>query len=143
MEQAPETVSDASKITSQKYIALMAHDSKKSDLVQLVSEHQEFFSQCLTIATPAISETLSQQSSTVVNQQTPTVPIGGYQAIASLVGSGDILAVIFLRDVLLVSPGQANEEAFLRLCSINQVLFASNVPTAKAIVYYLGSKERF
>lgn len=112
---------------------------KKLELAQFVAEYKDFFSQCLTIATPTISETLDRQSGVAVSQQTPVVPVGGYQAIASLIGSGDILAVIFLRDVLLASPGQANEEAFLRLCNINQVLFASNIPTAKAIVHYLES----
>jgi len=54
-----------------------------------------------------------------------------------LVGAGDILAVIFLRDSLVTQPGQANEEALLRLCNVNQVLLATNVPTAEAVVHYI------
>lgn len=134
VDQALESISDVPKINSQKYIVLMAHDSKKPELVQFVSKHKEFFSESLTITTPAISETLHQQANIETSKQTPT---GKYQVIASLIGSGDILAVIFLRDFLVAQPGQANEEALLRLCNINQILFATNTPTAEALVHFI------
>ncbi len=122
---------------SEKYIALMAHDTKKSELVQLVAQHQEFFSKCRTIATPSVGDVLSQQTGIAITQKTPTVPVGGFQTIASLVAGGEILAVIFLRDFLATQTGQANEEALLRSCNVNQVLLATNVPTAEAIVHYV------
>ncbi len=140
--QTQSPVSEVSEIISEKYIALMAHDSKKSDLAQFVAQHKEFLSKCLTIATPSISETLYQQTSVAISQKTPSVPVGGYQTIASLVGSGDMLAVIFLRDVLVPQPGQANEEALLRLCNINQILLATNVPTAEAIIHYIKDSAK-
>ena len=133
----PETVSKAFEIISKKYIALMAHDSKKSDLAQFVSQHKDFLSKCLTIATPSISETLYQQTGVAISQKTPSVPVGGYQAVASLIGTGEILAVVFLRDFMVTQSSQANEEALLRLCNINQVLLATNVPTAEAIMHYI------
>jgi methylglyoxal synthase len=136
-DQTPEVASKAFEIISKKYIALMAHDSKKSDLAQLVAQHKDFLSKCLTIATPSISETLYQQAAVAISQKTPSVPVGGYQAVASLVGTGEILAVIFLRDFMVAQSGQANEEALLRLCNINQVLLATNVPTADAIIHYI------
>ena len=137
MAQTPEEVSEVREIISDKYIALMAHDSKRSELVQLVAQHKEFFLNCHTVATPSVSEALSQQTGVAISQKTPVVPVGGYQAVASLVGAGDILAVIFLRDFLVTQPGQANEEALLRLCNVNQVLLATNVPTAEAVVNYI------
>jgi len=137
MAQTPEEVSEVREIISDKYIALMAHDSKRSELVQLVAQHKEFFLNCHTVATPSVSEALSQQTGVAISQKTPVVLVGGYQAVASLVGAGDILAVIFLRDSLVTQPGQANEEALLRLCNVNQVLLATNVPTAEAVVHYI------
>jgi len=137
MAQTPETVSKAFEIISKKYIALMAHDSKKSELVQFVAQNQAFLSKCLTIATPSVSETLYQQAGLAISQKTPLVPVGGYQAIASLVGTGDLLAVVLLRDFMATQPSQANEEALLRLCNINQVLVATNVPTADAVMHYI------
>ncbi|MEH1821563.1 MAG: hypothetical protein V7L31_21200, partial [Nostoc sp.] len=137
--ETPEeaNVSEPPQTIIERNIVLIAHESKKSELAEFVSQHQEFFSQSFTITWPSVSEVLHQQSGITISQQTPAPTSGGYQTIASLVGAGEILAVIFLRDLLQPQPGQANEEALLRLCNINQVLLATNLPTAEAIVHYL------
>ncbi|MHC5768784.1 MAG: FHA domain-containing protein [Nostoc sp.] len=138
-DETPEetNVSESPQAIIERNIVLIAHESKKSELVELVSEHQEFFSQSFTITWPSVSEVLHQQAGITISQQTPAPTSGGYQTIASLVGAGEIVAVIFLRDLLQSQPGQANEEALLRLCTINQVLLATNLSTAEAIVHYL------
>ncbi|MEH2288157.1 FHA domain-containing protein [Nostoc sp.] len=141
-DETPEetNVSESPQAISEKNIVLLAHESNKSELAELVSEHQEFFSQSYTITWPSVSEVLHQQTGITISQQTAAPTSGGYQTIASLVGAGEIVAVIFLRDLLQPQPGQANEEALLRLCTINQVLLATNLPTAEAIVHYLKHK---
>lgn len=135
--QPPETASKAFEIISKKYIALMAHDIKKPEIVQFVNQYKAFLSKCLTIATPSISETLYQQTGLAISQKTPLVPVGGYQAIASLVGTGEILTVVLLRDFMVTQSSQANEEALLRLCNINQVLVATNLSTAETVMHYI------
>ncbi|BAY23289.1 forkhead-associated protein [Calothrix sp. NIES-2100] len=134
-QQVP--ASEPQQIINQKNIVLIAHESKKSELADFVNQHKEFFLQSLTVACPSISEVLHQQTGITVNQQIPAATSGGYQTINSLVNSGEVLAVIFLRDFLVPQPSQANEEAFLRSCNINEVLLATNLPTAEAIVHYL------
>ncbi|MEH1794124.1 FHA domain-containing protein [Nostoc sp.] len=138
-DETPEetNVSEPPQAIIERNIVLIAHESKKSELAEFVSQHQEFFSQSFTITWPSVSEVLHQQAGITISQQTPAPISGGYQTIASLVGAGEILAVIFLRDLLQPQPGQANEEALLRLCTINQVFLATNLPTAEAIVHYL------
>ncbi|MBE8988962.1 FHA domain-containing protein [Nostoc sp. LEGE 12450] len=138
-DETPEeiNVSEPPQVIIERNIVLIAHESKKSELAEFVSQHQEFFSQSFTITWPSVGEVLHQQTGITISQQTPAPISGGYQTIASLVGAGEILAVIFLRDLLQPQPGQANEEALLRLCTINQVLLATNLPTAEAIVHYL------
>ncbi|MEH2298075.1 MAG: FHA domain-containing protein [Nostoc sp.] len=140
-DETPEetNVSEPSQMIIERNIVLIAHESKKSELAKFVSQHQEFFSQSFTITWPSVSEVLHQQAGITISQETAAPTSGGYQTIASLVGSGEILAVIFLRDLLQPQSGQANEEALLRLCTINQVLLATNLPTAEAIVHYLKS----
>lgn len=135
--QTPEAASKAFEIISKKYIALMAHDSKKLELVDFVAEHQDFLSKCLTIATPTISETIFQQTGLATSQKTPLVPVGGYQTVASLIGTGEALAVILFKDFLVPQSNQANEDALLRLCNVNQILVATNMATAEAIVHYI------
>ncbi|MBE9258461.1 FHA domain-containing protein [Dolichospermum sp. LEGE 00246] len=131
------TKSEASQMNLQKNIVLIAHESNKSELADLVAQHQEFFSQSLTISWPSVSEVLKQQAGITVSEEIPPPTSGGYQRINLLLNAGDILAVIFLRDFLTTQAGQANEEAFLRICNINQVLVATNLKTAQAIVHYL------
>ena len=131
------TKSEASQMNIQKNIVLIAHESNKSELADLVAQHQEFFSQSLTISWPSVSEVLKQQAGITVSEEIPPPTSGGYQRINLLLNAGDILAVIFLRDFLTTQAGQANEEAFLRICNINQVLVATNLKTAQAIVHYL------
>ncbi|MEH2073074.1 MAG: FHA domain-containing protein [Nostoc sp.] len=137
--ETPEetNVSEPPQAIIERNIVLIAHESKKSELAEFVSQHQEFFSHSFTITWPSVSEVLHQKAGITISQQTPAPISGGYQTIASLVGAGEILAVIFLRDLLQPQPGQANEEALLRLCTINQVFLATNLPTAEAIVHYL------
>ncbi|MEA5602746.1 FHA domain-containing protein [Nostoc sp. UHCC 0252] len=138
-DESPEetNVNEPPQVIIERNIVLIAHESKKSELAEFVSQHQEFFCQSFTITWPSVSEVLHQQAGITISQQTPAPISGGYQTIASLVGAGEILAVIFLRDLLQPQPGQANEEALLRLCTINQVLLATNLSTAEAIVHYL------
>ncbi|MDZ7961226.1 MAG: FHA domain-containing protein [Aulosira sp. DedQUE10] len=125
------------QIIAQKNIVLLAHESQKLELADFVNQHQEFFAHNLTIAWPSISEVLHQHAGITISQQVPAATSGGYQTINALVNSGDISAVIFLRDFLIPQTSQANEEALLRSCNINKVLLATNVPTAEALVHYL------
>ncbi|MBD2169368.1 FHA domain-containing protein [Calothrix membranacea FACHB-236] len=141
-EEYTETSEEASVSNSlpgiaQKNIVLLAHESKQSELAEFVNQHQEFFAHNHTIAWSSISEVLHEQAGITISQQIPAAISAGYQAINTLVNSGDISAVIFLRDFIIPQTSQANEEALLRSCNINKVLLATNVPTAEALVFYL------
>lgn len=127
---------------TQKNIVLLAHENKKAELAEFVQQHQEFFSHHHTIAWQSISEVLHEQAGITISHQIPATTSNGYQAINTLVNSGDISAVIFLRDFLIPQTSQANEEALLRSCNINKVLLATNIPTAEALVFYLKSLKQ-
>ncbi len=128
------------KLLSQKQIVLIAHDEKVVDLTDLVNQHKDFLATCLTISWGSIAGTLRQETGISVSKELPSGVSGGFQTLAGLVNSGDVLAVIFLKDFLApAQAGQANEEALLRLCNINEILLATNVATAESIVHYLQS----
>ncbi|NMG18249.1 FHA domain-containing protein [Brasilonema bromeliae] len=138
LEEQEKSSIQLAKILEEKQILLVAHQSKKSELTELVSEYKEFLSYCLTRTWQTFSDDLYKQTGLSVTQEIPPANSGGYQAINSLVNSGEILAVIYLRDLMMApQQGQASEEALLRICNINNVLLATNLPTAKAILYYL------
>jgi methylglyoxal synthase len=128
------------ELLSQKQIVLIAHDEKFADLTDLVNQHKDFLATCLTISWASIASTLRQETGINVSKELPSGVSGGFQTLAGLVNSGDVLAVIFLKDFLApAQSGQANEEALLRLCNINEILLATNIATAESIVHYLQS----
>ncbi len=63
--------------------------------------------------------------------------MGTETAVGSLIMSGNVLAVIYLRTPILAVKNQLNIEAFLMLCDVYQVHAATNLSTAKAILSYL------
>ncbi|MBD2343807.1 FHA domain-containing protein [Anabaena subtropica] len=140
-EASKEEIFNLPQIINEKQIVLVAHETKKSELADLVAQHQEFLSHCLTITWPSVSKVLEQEAGVKITQEIPPATSGGYQTINSLVNSGDILAVIFIRDFIVPQPGQSNEEALLRICNINQILLATNVPTAEAILHYIKNMK--
>jgi methylglyoxal synthase len=128
------------ELLSQKQIVLIAHDEKVADLTDLVNQHKDFLSTCLTISWASIAGTLRQETGMSVSKELPSGVSGGFQTLAGLVNSDDVLAVIFLKDFFAqAQAGQANEEALLRLCNINEILLATNIATAESIVHYLQS----
>jgi methylglyoxal synthase len=131
---------NGAELLSKKQIVLIAHDSKIADLTDIVERHKDFLAKCLTISWSSIADDVRQQTGLEINQQISSGASGGYQTIASLVNAGDVLAVIFLKDFFAPpQAGQANEEALLRLCNINEILLATNIATADSIVHYLQS----
>ena len=128
------------ELLNKKQIVLIAHDTKVADLTDIVDRHNDFLAKCLTISWTSIADSLRQETGMVVSKEIPSGAAGGFQNIAGLVNSGDVLAVIFLKDFFAQSQtGQANEEALLRLCNINEILLATNIATADALVHYLQS----
>jgi methylglyoxal synthase/pSer/pThr/pTyr-binding forkhead associated (FHA) protein len=128
------------ELLKQKQIVLIAHDEKIADLVELIDRNKDFLVTCLTISWASISDSLRKETGMVVSKEIANGAAGGYQALAGLINSGDVLAVIFLRDLFAQNQaGKANEEAMLRLCNINEILLGTNIATADAIVHYLQS----
>lgn len=136
-----ESVIEIAQVLENKQIVLISHDTKKSQLTELIQEHEEFLSYCLTRTWQTFSDYLYKQTGLSVTQEIPPATSGGYQAINSLINSKEIIAVIFLRDFITPQPGQASEEALLRTCNINEILLATNLPTAQAVIHFLKNMK--
>ena len=123
---------------STKQIIAISHESISPDLIDFIDVHKSFFAKCALVSWLSISQELNQQTGINLSQAIPSGMSGGYQRIAAMINSGEVAAVIFLRDFLQPQAGQTNEESLLRLCNINQILLATNTTTAEAIVSYLS-----
>lgn len=66
-------------------------------------------------------------------------PLGGDQQIGGMVASGDVIAVVFLRDPLTAQPHEPDVSAFLRLCDVHSVPLATNVTSARILLTALDN----
>jgi methylglyoxal synthase len=137
-EIATDSSMSEPNVSIDKQILAIAHDTKISELIEFIELHKNFFAKCSVVSWASIGQELQQQTGIDLSEGIPPGISGGYQKIAALINAGDVDAVIFLRDFLQPQPGQTNEEALLRLCNINEMLLATNIATAAAIVSHLS-----
>lgn len=119
-----------------KYIALIAHDGKKDELVEFVSRFKGFFSQIPTIATQTTGGRLREHGVHV--ETVASGPKGGDAQIAARITEGKIAGVIFFRDPMGKHPHEPDINMLLRLCDVYNIPLATNPATAELIARYIG-----
>ena len=118
-------------------LALIAHDSKKEDMVQLVKAHREELAKVTLVATRSTGQLVMGRTRLPVTLM-QSGPMGGDQQIGAMVANEDIDAVIFLRDPLTAHPHEPDVSALLRVCDAHGVPLATNIATAEAVLHLLA-----
>ncbi|WP_017324613.1 methylglyoxal synthase [Synechococcus sp. PCC 7336] len=118
-------------------IALIAHDSKKDDMVALVQRHAPVFARYHLIATGTTGQRIRESTQLAIEIML-SGPRGGDQEIGARIASGEVTAVIFLLDPLYAKPYEPDIRAFLRICNIRNIPLATNLATAEAIATSLA-----
>ena len=114
-------------------VALIAHDRKKEDIVQLVQQHHKVLSRYHLIATGTTGQRIQAGTNLSVERML-SGPMGGDAQISALIAAGKITAVIFLIDPLYAQPHEPDIQALQRLCALYNVPLAINWATAVAIL---------
>jgi len=122
-----------------KYLALIAHNEMKSSLVEFVKQHIKLITKFPLVATGTTGLLLHQTTGVVLSRKVKSGPLGGDQAIGSMISTDNICGILFFRDPLSSHPHHADIEALSRLCDVYQVPLATNSATAKAILLYLNN----
>lgn len=117
-------------------LALIAHDSKKEDLLHLVKVHQEELAELELIATRGSGQLIQSRVGLPVTL-VQSGPRGGDQQIGALVVNSSVKAVIFLRDPLMAQPHEPDISALLRICDVHNVPLATNLASAEAVLHIL------
>lgn len=120
-----------------KALALVAHDAKKDDLVQLVRVHKEKLAEVDLVATRSSGQLIQERTGLPVTLL-QSGPLGGDQQIGALIASGKVNAVIFLRDPLTAYPHEPDVSALLRVCDVHNVPLATNLATAEAVLHLIA-----
>jgi methylglyoxal synthase len=117
-------------------LALIAHDSKKEDMVQLVKAHLEELAGITLIATRSTGQMVTARTELPVTLM-QSGPLGGDQQIGAMVANEQIDAVIFLRDPLTAHPHEPDVSALLRICDAHCIALATNTATAEAVLHLI------
>lgn len=114
-------------------IALIAHDKKKSDLVQFVMAYLPIFEDHQLYATGTTGLRIQEASGLSVHRF-QSGPLGGDQEIGALIAKNDMDMVIFFRDPLTAQPHEPDISALIRLCDVYSIPLATNMGTAEILV---------
>lgn len=114
-------------------IALIAHDNRKEELIDLVKRYKELFKHHELFATGTTGRLISEKVELNVNRFL-SGPLGGDQQIGAKVCTGEMDMVIFLRDPLTAQPHEPDVSALLRICDVHGVPLATNIGSAEVFV---------
>lgn len=110
-------------------IALIAHDQKKSELIDFVKDNEEIFSKHNLFGTGTTGKKIMENTNLTVTRFL-SGPYGGDQQIGNLIALGQMDMVIFFRDPLTAQPHEPDISALMRLCDVHYIPLASNKATA-------------
>jgi methylglyoxal synthase len=116
-----------------KRIALVAHDNKKTDLLEWAKFNEELLRHHDLIATGATGRIIERELGIgVVKLQSG--PLGGDQQIGSMIVDGEIDFLIFFWDPLESLPHDPDVKALLRMCMVWNIPVACNRASADFMI---------
>jgi methylglyoxal synthase len=120
-------------INKQKHIALIAHDSKKDEIVEWVKENQDILKNHFLSGTGTTARLISEMTELPVKAYN-SGPLGGDLQIGSRIVEGNIDFVIFFWDPLESQPHDPDVKALLRIAAVYDIPIANNRATADFLI---------
>ncbi len=117
-------------------VGLIAHDSKKDELVAFAVQNRERLARHDLYATGHTGQRIRDATGLDVTLFM-SGPLGGDQQMGSRIAEGGIDALFFLRDPLFAHPHEPDVHALLRLCDVRNIPVATNRATADWLVQML------
>ncbi|MDI9258782.1 methylglyoxal synthase [Alicyclobacillus sendaiensis] len=114
-------------------VALIAHDNKKDDMVNLAIAYQNILKHHNLFATGTTGRRIREATGLEVHCF-QSGPYGGDQQIGAMVANDEMDLVIFLRDPLTAQPHDPDITALLRICDVHNVPLATNLAAAEILI---------
>ncbi|MGO0061040.1 methylglyoxal synthase [Brevibacillus fluminis] len=121
-------------------VALIAHDRKKEEMVQLATAYESILAQHELFATGTTGTRIMENTALEVTRFL-SGPLGGDQQIGGKVAQNEMDMVIFLRDPLAAQPHEPDINALIRLCDVHKIPLATNLGTAEVLLKALANGQ--
>ena len=117
-------------------IALVAHDKKKNEIINIAKKYRETLAKHELFATGTTGTLIMGETGLTINRM-KSGPLGGDQQIGSMIANNDLDLLIFLRDPLTAQPHEPDVSALLRLCDVQNIPLATNPKSAEILLIAL------
>ena len=114
-------------------IALIAHDKKKSEIIELAKKYKDILAEHDLYATGTTGTMIMGETKLDINRL-KSGPLGGDQQIGAMLADGKLDLIIFLRDPLTAQPHEPDVSALLRLCDVSRIPLATNKTSAEIML---------
>ncbi len=119
-------------------IALIAHDKKKQEMIELASKYESVLREHELFATGTTGMLVMGATGLKLTCM-KSGPLGGDQQIGSMIAEKKLDMIIFLRDPLTSQPHEPDVSALLRLSDVYCIPLATNHASAEIMLDYLKS----
>lgn len=123
-------------------IALIAHDKKKNEIIEIAKKYKDVLSEHELFATGTTGTLIMGETGLSIHRM-KSGPLGGDQQIGAMLACGDIDLIIFLRDPLTAQPHEPDVSALLRLGDVQSIPLATNANSATIMLEALKNKIYF
>lgn len=110
-------------------IALIAHDKKKNEIIELAKIYKDVLSGHELYATGTTGTLIMGETALSIHRM-KSGPLGGDQQIGAMLANGELDLIIFLRDPLTAQPHEPDVSALLRLGDVQKIPLATNASSA-------------
>jgi methylglyoxal synthase len=121
------------KMSAMKRIALIAHNSRKEDLLEWVGYNREVLREHRLFATGTTGGLVQARLGLPVTRL-KSGPLGGDQQIGAMIADGELDVLVFFWDPLEPHPHEPDVRALLRIAVVYNIPTACNRATADFMV---------
>jgi methylglyoxal synthase len=123
-------------------IALIAHDKKKNEMIELAKQYTDVLAGHELYATGTTGTLIMGETGLSIHRM-KSGPLGGDQQIGAMLAEGNLDLILFLRDPLTAQPHEPDVSALLRLGDVQSIPLATNKASATVMLEAMKSGVYF